>query len=207
MTIYISYIRTSKQEQKNGLEAQKNAINAFLSANGGDVLATYTEQVSGAKDNREELQKAIKHCKKTGATLLVSKLDRLSRRVSFIAKLMESSVQLKVAELPNADTFQLHIWSALAEQERRLISERTKAALAVKKAQGVKLGNPKAQEQTALAKDFAKSVLPYIEELRQQGITSLYAISKQLNETGIKTFAGGKWYPQTVKNTLGYISG
>jgi DNA invertase Pin-like site-specific DNA recombinase len=207
MTSYISYIRTSKQEQKNGLEAQKSAINAFLSANGGDVLATYTEQVSGAKDNREELQKAIKHCKKTGATLLVSKLDRLSRRVSFIAKLMESSVQLKVAELPNADTFQLHIWSALAEQERRLISERTKAALAVKKAQGVKLGNPKAQEQTALAKDFAKSVLPYIEELRQQGITSLYAISKQLNETGIKTFAGGKWYPQTVKNTLGYISG
>jgi len=207
MTSYISYIRTSKQEQKNGLEAQKSAINAFLSANGGDVLATYTEQVSGAKDDREELQKAIKHCKKTGATLLVSKLDRLSRRVSFIAKLMESSVQLKVAELPNADTFQLHIWSALAEQERRLISERTKAALAVKKAQGVKLGNPKAQEQTALAKDFAKSVLPYIEELRQQGITSLYAISKQLNETGIKTFAGGKWYPQTVKNTLGYISG
>ena len=118
---------------------------------------------------------------------------------------MESSVQLKCAELPSADTFQLHIYAALAEQERKLISERTKAALAVKKAQGVKLGNPKAQEQTAIAKQFAKSVLPHIEELRQQGITSLYAIAKQLNASGIKTFAGGKWYPTTVKNTLGYL--
>ena len=207
MTNYIVYRRTSKQEQKNGLEAQQNAINAFLAANGGDVLETYTEQVSGAKDDREELQKAIKHCKKTGATLLVSKLDRLSRRVSFIAKLMESSVQLRCAELPSADTFQLHIYAALAEQERRLISERTKAALAVKKAQGVKLGNPKAQEQTAVAKEFAKTVLPYVEQMRQQGITSLYGIAKRLNELGVKTFAGGKWYPQTVKNTLGYLAG
>ena len=206
MINYIVYRRTSKQEQKNGLEAQQNAINAFLAANGGDVLETYTEQVSGAKDDREELQKAIKRCKKTGATLLVSKLDRLSRRVSFIAKLMESSVQLRCAELPTADTFQLHIYAALAEQERRLISERTKAALAVKKAQGVKLGNPKAQEQTAIAKEFAKTVLPYVEQMRQQGITSLYGIAKQLNELGVKTFAGGKWYPQTVKNTLGYLA-
>ena len=207
MTDYIVYRRTSKQEQKNGLEAQQNAINAFLAANGGDVLETYTEQVSGAKDDGEELQKAIKHCKKVGATLLVSKLDRLSRRVSFIAKLMESSVQLRCAELPSADTFQLHIYAALAEQERRLISERTKAALAVKKAQGVKLGNPKAQEQTAVAKEFAKTVLPYVEQMRQQGITSLYGIAKRLNELGVKTFAGGKWYPQTVKHTLGYLAG
>ena len=120
---------------------------------------------------------------------------------------MESSVQLRCAELPSADTFQLHIYAALAEQERRLISERTKAALAVKKAQGVKLGNPKAQEQTAVAKEFAKTVLPYVEEMRQQGITSLYGIAKRLNKLGVKTFAGGKWYPQTVKNTLGYLAG
>ena len=202
---YIAYIRTSTDTQNNGLEAQEKAIQSYLDTNEGNRLETYVEQVSGRKNNREELTKALAHCKKAGATLIVSKLDRLSGRVSFIAKLMESSVQLKCAELPSADTFQLHIYAALAEQERKLISERTKAALAVKKAQGVKLGNPKAQEQTAIAKQFAKSVLPHIEELRQQGITSLYAIAKQLNASGIKTFAGGKWYPTTVKNTLGYL--
>ena len=207
MQTYIAYRRVSTGSQHNGIEAQQSAIDSFIAAYGGEVLETYTEQVSGRKNEREELQKAIKHCKKTGATLLVSKLDRLSRRVSFIAKLMESSVQLRCAELPSADTFQLHIYAALAEQERRLISERTKAALAVKKAQGVKLGNPKAQEQTAVAKEFAKTVLPYVEQMRQQGITSLYGIAKRLNELGVKTFAGGKWYPQTVKNTLGYLAG
>ena len=135
---YVSYIRTSLKSQNNGLEAQQRVIDSYIASNGGNVVQCYVEQVSGAKNEREELNKALAHCKRTGATLLVAKLDRVSRRVSFIASLMESSINLKVAELPNADPFQLHIYAALAEQERKLISQRTKAALNVLKSKGVK---------------------------------------------------------------------
>ena len=206
MQTYIAYRRVSTGSQHNGIEAQQSAIDSFIAAYGGEVLETYTEQVSGRKNEREELQKAIKHCKKTGATLLVSKLDRLSRRVSFIAQLMESSIQLKVCENPEADTLMLHLRAVISEEEARMISSRTKAALAVLKSKGVKLGSPLNEVRQKEAQNFAQSIQPKIEELHQQGITSLYGIAKQLNELGVKTFAGGKWYPQTVKNTLGYLA-
>lgn len=205
-TEYIIYRRTSTSGQNNGLEAQQNAIEAYLNAYGGSVVASYTEQVSGAKNNREELQKALKACKKTGATLLVSKLDRLSRRVSFIANLMETSIKLKVCELPDADNFMLHLWASLAEKERSLISERTKAALAVKKAQGVKLGCPLNGERAKQARLFAAKIKPIIEELKSKGHQSMGALAKELNERGVQTFTGSKWYSQTVKNTLGYLA-
>ena len=204
---YVSYIRTSLKSQNNGLEAQQRVIDSYIASNGGNVVQCYVEQVSGAKNEREELNKALAHCKRTGATLLVAKLDRVSRRVSFIASLMESSINLKVAELPNADPFQLHIYAALAEQERKLISQRTKAALNVLKSKGVKLGNPKAQEQTARAKEFAASIKPIIEDMKSQGIKSLHKLAKALNDEDIPTFTGnGKWYATTVKNTLGYLA-
>ena len=203
---YVSYIRTSLKSQNNGLEAQQRVIDTFIASNGGNVVQAYVEQVSGAKNEREELNKALAYCKRTGATLLVAKLDRVSRRVSFIASLMESSINLKVAELPNADPFQLHIYAALAEQERKLISQRTKSALAVLKSKGVKLGNPKAQEQTAKARVFAASIKPIIEDMKAQGIKSLNKIATALNEQGIATASGGKWYATTVKNTLGYLA-
>ena len=206
MTNYIAYRRTSTGSQHNGLEAQEIAMEAFISSQGGNIIQTFTEQVSGRKADRDELQKAIKACKKHGASLLVSKLDRLSRRVSFIALLMESSIQLKVCEHPEADTFMLHLRAILSEEEARQISSRTKAALAVLKSKGVKLGNPKAQEQRGVAENFAKQIAPTFKKLQAQGITSLYAIAKSLNEEGIKTFTGGKWHPNTVKRTLGYLS-
>ena len=123
---------------------------------------------------------------------MVSKLDRLSRRVSFIALLMESSIQLKVCEHPEADTFMLHLRAILSEEEARQISLRTKAALAVLKSKGVKLGSPKAREQGAIAKKYALTIKPKIDALAAQGITSLYAVAKSLNEQGIQTFSGGK---------------
>jgi len=206
MTKYIAYIRTSTKSQHNGLEAQQEAISNHLATYGGEIIKTYVEQVSGAKNEREELTKALNDCKKEGATLLVSKLDRLSRRVSFIATLMETNINLAVCSMPSASTFQLHLFACLAEEERRWISERTKAALAVRKAQGVKLGNPRAGEQRGVAVDFALKIAPTIKNLQKQGITSLYAISQHLNKQGVKTFSGGKWYPQTVKNTLGYLA-
>jgi len=206
MTTYIAYIRTSTEGQQNGLEAQQSAIDAFICSTGGQVLETYTEQVSGAKDNRTELQRAIKACKKHGATLLVSKLDRLSRKVSFIANLMETKIDLTVCAMPSASTFQLHLFACLAEEERRWISERTKAALAVKKAQGVKLGSPLNAVRANEAKQFAHKMKPVFDDLKAQGIKSLNAIARTLNEQGVDTFAGGKWYPATVKNTLGYLA-
>ena len=206
MTNYAVYIRTSTLSQTNGLEAQQAAVDSFISSYGGTIAATFTEQESGAKDNRMELQKALAYCKKHGTTLLVSKLDRLSRRVSFIATLMESSINLKVCELPDADNFMLHLWASLAEKERSLISERTKAALAVRKAAGVKLGSPLPQFSSDGAVAFANKMKPIISDLQDRGFKSLNKVAAQLNDMGIPTRAGGKWYARTVKNTLSYLA-
>lgn len=203
---YISYIRTSLKSQNNGLEAQNRVLEAFVASNGGNVLETYVEQVSGARNDRQELNKALNHCKRTGATLLVAKLDRVSRRVSFIASLMESNINLKVAELPNADAFQLHIYAALAEQERKLISQRTKSALRLLKSKGVQLGSPLNKVRQKEAKAFAVKIKPIIDDLKSQGICSLNKIANALNERKVQTFNGGKWYATTVKNTLGYLA-
>lgn len=206
MTTYTVYIRTSTSSQLNGLEAQQAAVDRFISSYGGTIEATFQEQESGTKDNRQELLKALAYCKKHKTTLLVSKLDRISRKVSFISTLMESSIDLRVCDLPNSDTFQLHIYAALAEQERKLISRRTSEALAVRKAQGVKLGCPLPQFSSDGAVTFALKLKPIIEDLREKGITSLGKLASELNSLNIPTRAGGKWYPTTVKNTLSYLA-
>ena len=144
---YLRLSRDSKNGRNYGLEAQRRDLDIFLTQlcpdreNGCAEIAAYEEVQSGADNNRPELEKAIEHCRKTGATLLVAKLDRLSRRVSFIAGLLErKGLEFKVASMPNATNFQLHIYAALAEQERWFISQRTKAGLARAKERGVKLG-------------------------------------------------------------------
>ena len=174
-----------------------------------DVVQEFIEQESGGKNDRAELNQALRLCRKSGATLLVSKLDRLSRRVSFIANLMESKITLKVVEMPQADNFQLHIYASLAEQERQLISERTKAALAVKKAQGVKLGLngkvlAKVNKDKALA--FAKDLQPTLEVIQGEGTTSTYGISKKLNEMGVKTMKGKQFSPTQVSRILSQLA-
>lgn len=202
---YIAYIRVSTNKQSLGLDAQRRTIKGFVSSSSGSVIAEYVERVSGAKDNREEMGKALAHCKRTGATLLVAKLDRLSRRVSFVANLLESKISIKVAEMPQADLFQLHIYAALAEQERTLISRRTKEALAARKAQGVQLGaysKVLARENRERKEAFVSGILPTIETLQKEGVTSLYGIAKRLNEMKVPTANGGKWYPTTVSNYI-----
>ena len=140
--------------------------------------------------------------------LVVSKLDRLSRRVSFIATLMEDkALEFKVAQMPYADKFQLHIYACLAEQERDFISQRTKAALAAAKARGKKLGAPvhhlvnlakaRSDKATADASRVASVILP----LRRQG-ASLREICDALNQTGIKTQRGGKFHPSLVSRMI-----
>jgi DNA invertase Pin-like site-specific DNA recombinase len=144
--------------------------------------------------------------------VLVSKLDRLSRDVAFVSGLMAQRVPFIVAELGrDADPFMLHLYAALAEKERRLISERTKAALAAKKASGAKLGNPRniaaagvcgRQIQIVAADQFASDLLPVIDAVRRTGATTLEAITRALNDRGIRPARGTRWYASSVANLL-----
>lgn len=205
---YVAYYRvsTGKQGQSGlGLEAQKRDIGIFMDSfatEGDNLIAEFVEVESGRQDDRQKLEEAMLLCKEQGATLLVSKLDRLSRRVSFIASLLEDrAFQFKVAQMPYADKFQLHIYAALAEQERDFISQRTKAALAVKKAEGVKLGaaahkesvKPRGLKRQPLAAiQFATQFEPELKIMRDVGLT--YAeISDKFNAKGYKTREGGSF--------------
>lgn len=205
---YISYIRVSTEKQGQsglGLEAQRRDINVFMdsfSQSGDSIIAEFVEVESGKHNDRTKLEEAMSMCKEQGATLLVAKLDRLSRRVSFIAGLLEDrEFQFKVAQMPYADKFQLHIYAALAEQERDFISQRTKAALAVKKAQGVKLGAAAHKESTRpsnlkrqplAAIQFAAQFEPELKIMRDIGLT-YDQISERLNQKGHKTREGGSF--------------
>lgn len=185
---YVTYLRVSTDRQDYGLDAQRNAVFNFVSLDSSSIIAEFIEKASGKDDQRPELAKALRLAKKEGATLLIAKLDRVSRRVSFIASLMESGIPLKVADMPNADTFQLHIYAAMAEEERRRIALRTKEGLQAAKAKGVKLGvNGKelAKENKRKADTFAKDIEPLIREAVEQGIESSHKIASYLNEKGV----------------------
>ncbi|UWQ15662.1 recombinase family protein [Aliiroseovarius sp. M344] len=214
MKQYVVYRRVSTEEQGRsglGLDAQRRDIAIFLenfSEAPYEVIGEFEDHLSGKHDDRPQLSKALELVRSTGAELLVAKLDRLSRKVSFIATLMDDTkVKLKVASMPQADKFQLHIYAALAEQEREFISARTKAALAEAKARGVKLGglrdktmkrNDAVQANAkARAEKVAKTILP----LRAGG-ASLRAIADALNSSGVLTARGGKWQPSQVSRVL-----
>ena len=214
MQRYVIYRRVSTSEQGRsglGLDAQDRDVALFLDGFSEvpyEVSGTFTDVLSGASDDRPELVKALELVRSERATLLVSKLDRLSRKVSFIATLMEDkAVQLRVASMPSADKFQLHIYAALAEQEREFISARTKAALAEAKARGTKLGGLRdatGARNAAIqshAKGRAEKVAGIVVPLHQQG-QSLRQIADVLNGSGVKTARGGSWHPSQVKRTL-----
>jgi len=213
---YITYLRLSRESRNGrnyGLEAQRRDLDLFLGTccpddDGCQEIATYTEVESGAADDRPELAKAIAHAKKESATLLVAKLDRLSRKVAFIAGLLEDKkLSLRVACMPNADKFQLHIYAALAEQEREFISARTKAGLAAAKARGVELGgirpntitrNDAAKEKAAAD---AEQLRPILTALVSQG-SSLPKMSAALAGAGRTTRNGQPLSPTQVKRLL-----
>ncbi|RVJ16631.1 DNA invertase [Sinorhizobium medicae] len=214
MKQYITYIRVSTSEQGKsglGLEAQQRDINIFLeqfSEVPFEVIGEFQDIQSGGDDDRPELAKALALARKTGAELLIAKLDRLSRKVSFIATIMDDpKVKLRVASMPHADKFQLHIYAALAEQERDFISARTKAALQAAKARGVKLGglrdktNKRNEAAKAKADRFAASVLPLVQKLRDAGET-LQAIADALNDAGKQSPRGGQWTATSVKRVI-----
>jgi len=218
MSGFVAYIRVSTDKQGRsglGIEAQREALARFADAEGLQLIAEHIEVETGkgadALDRRPVLAQAIAEARKAKVPVVVAKLCRLSRDVAFIAGLMASRVSFIVTELgKDADPFMLHIYAALAEKERAMISERTKAALVVKKAQGAKLGNPNLQAAQAKgaaanigrADAYASLVLPTIHAIQASGVTTLRDIAETLNAKGVATMRGGKWYASTVANVL-----
>ena len=213
MRRYVIYTRVSTQDQGRsglGLEAQRRDIDIYLrtfSEVPWEVVGEFCDVQSGKNDDRPELAKALDLAKRAGTFLLVSKLDRLSRDVEFIARTMKR-VSIKVATMPNADPFQMHLFAALAEKERKFIGERTKAALAAAKARGVKLGGYRegsldkriaALRQTA--DDDARRIQGIVEPLRSSG-KSLRQIAAELTKQGIRTPRGGAWTAKSVSLVL-----
>jgi DNA invertase Pin-like site-specific DNA recombinase len=214
----IAYYRVSTQRQSRsglGIEAQKAAVQRFAHTEGIDLIAEHVEVETGkgadALDRRPKLAQALDQARKSKSPILVAKLDRLSRDVHFISGLMAHRVPFIVAELgADVDPFLLHLYSAIAEKERALISQRTRAALAAKKAQGIKLGNPRAAEAApkahaahrAAADRFATNILPIIREIQSAGRTSLREIAAALNARGVRTTRGGLWGSSSVRNLL-----
>lgn len=221
----VAYLRVSTQAQGRsglGLDAQREAIERFASAEGFEIAAWFTE-IETAKgvdaiERRPQLASALASARKLRCPVLVSKLDRLSRDVAFIAGLMAQRVPFIVCELgADADPFMLHIYAALAEKERALISARTKAALATKKAalrvegSGAKLGNRKnlhvaqlrgAASNSKAADAFAANVLPIVKSIQATGVTSLRGVAEVLNTRGVRTARGGQWQAATVARLL-----
>ncbi len=216
MGLYVTYLRLSRDSKNGrnyGLDAQRRDLDLFIGACCPDAdpcqeIASYTEVQSGADDSRPELAAAIAHAKREGATLLVAKLDRLSRRVAFVAQLVsDSRLQLRVANMPHAGNFELHIHAALAEQERDFISARTKAGLAAARARGVKLGGLRANTLTRndAARDRAQAgadrLRPVLAALQAQG-ASLRQMSAALAAAGTTTAKGLPLSPSAVKLAL-----
>tara|TARA_R110002126_G_scaffold291062_1_gene450184 strand:+ start:6645 stop:7313 length:669 start_codon:yes stop_codon:yes gene_type:complete len=216
---FIAYYRvsTAKQGQSGlGLEAQQAAVADYLTSNTGELITEYTEIQSGSKDNRPELQAALRQCRLTGATLLIAKLDRLSRNRSFLMSVQDSSVKFVAVDMPEANHFTVGLMACLADYERELISERTKAALKAAKARGVKLGNPRLNEvrhtdtsaateaRTTKAKQRNAEILEIINEMRDSTGTevSLRDLTKMLNDAGYKTSRGKEWHPTSVSRVL-----
>ena len=215
----IAYLRVSTQRQQRsglGIEAQRATIARFAEAEGLTIIGEYVEAETGkgsdALDRRPQLAAALAAAKAAKCSVVVSKLDRLSRDVAFVAGLMAQRVPFIVAELGrDADPFMLHLYAALAEKERRLISERTRSALAAKKASGAALGNPTnvkhagqlgRRAQRAEADRFATNVLPVIRSILAQGRVGMGSIAEQLNQRGIRTARGGNWHVSSVANIL-----
>jgi len=206
MALYVTYLRVSTASQGRsglGLAAQRSRIDQFLSEN-DHVLREFVEVQSGRIDARTELWNAIEFARKHSAKVLIAKLDRFSRRVSFISALMEQGVGLVVADMPNATDFQLHIFAALAQEERRMISERTRSALQEAKLRGVLLGkNGKvlAEKHKREAMERAQRLEPMVRPLVASGL-SFGAIAAALNKQGVVTAAGAQFYAETVRQIV-----
>ena len=215
----VAYYRVSTERQRKsglGIDAQRETVRGFAETEGFEIIAEFVEAESGkgadALDRRPQLAAALSAARGRKCPVIVAKLDRLSRDVAFISGLMAQRVPFIVAELgADADPFMLHLYAALAEKERRLISERTRTALAQRKAQGKRLGNPtNAKDAAALgraaqvlqADRFAANVLPIVAAIHASGVTTLAGIAEALNARGIRSARGRQWRISSVQNLM-----
>ena len=209
MPPFVAYYRvsTDKQGLKGlGMEAQREAVARFMNGK-GDLAAAFIEVESGRKDNRPQLHAALSECRRRRAVLVIAKLDRLARNVHFFSGLMNSDEVFVAVDMPSASRLTIHILAAVAEHEREMISQRTKAALAAAKARGIKLGNPRAAEAAIIAR-AAKTiqtpppeVLKLMTDWRDQG-RGWRDITRELNRLNIRTPQGKQWYASTVRAQL-----
>ena len=220
----VAYERVSTARQGAsglGLEAQRKTIGDFAAARGADVLARFTEVESGKRADRPELAKALHLAKVTGATLVIAKLDRLSRNAAFLLALRDSGVRFVAVDMPEANDLTVGIMALVAQAERESISRRTKEALAVAKVRGVKLGNPNGAASlrragkggvalraavSANADSFAQDLATVVADIRAAGTVSLRAIAAELALRGIRTRRGGAWQVSNVKRLLARLT-
>ena len=216
----VAYYRVSTVQQGRsglGLEAQERAVKDYAATAGGTVTDNFTEIESGSRSDRPELAKALRLAEATGATLVIAKLDRLSRDAAFLLTLQKSGISFTAADMPNADATTVGILAVIAQTEREAISKRTKAALAAAKARGVKLGNPNgaaalrragkgntagATAAAGKAAEHAARVRPIVADMQREGGTSLGALAEALNARGVRTLHGRTWHKTSVRNLL-----
>jgi DNA invertase Pin-like site-specific DNA recombinase len=210
---YVGYLRVSTDKQGLrglGIAAQRKAVIDYLDGGNWQLVAEFVEQESGRRSDRPELAKAIAACKKLKAKLVIARLDRLARNVHFVSGLMETGVEFVACDMPNATPFMLHIYAAVAEQEARNISERTKAAMQAAKARGKKMGGPKLAQARLLghaanrknADLFAANVRPLVDQIRSSGVTTLRGVAAALAARGVPTARGGAWSAAQVGNLM-----
>jgi len=204
---YVSYLRCSTAKQTLGIEAKRTINNDYISSHGGEIVAEYVEHESGKNDNRIELNKALAICKKQGLTLMIAKLDRLSRNISFIFQLRDSGIDIVVPTLPELNTLTLGIFATIAQNERETISLRTKQALSELRTKGITLGKPdnlknnleaaignsvKTRQNKAKSNENNIKASAFIRSLRANG-TTWKNVLIQLNQNGFKTSEGGQF--------------
>jgi len=216
---HVAYYRvsTSKQGRSGlGLEAQQSAVRGYLNGGSWDLIGEAVEIESGKRaDNRPQLQEALRLCRTTGATLIVAKLDRLSRDAAFLMRLQNSGVSFVATDMPGANSFTVGVMALVAQQEREAISARTKAALAAAKARGASLGGRRrhtlpshaaaaisAAVRSEAADRRARDVLVSVEQARVGGLLSLREIAAALDAQGIKAPRGGAWSAAQIKRVL-----
>jgi DNA invertase Pin-like site-specific DNA recombinase len=217
---YIAYYRVSTARQGKsglGLEAQRQAVQEHLNGGNWRLVGEFTEVESGKRSDRPKLAEALKECRLRGAKLIIAKLDRLARNVAFISNLMESQVEFEAVDFPQANRLTIHIMAAIAEHEAKMISERTRAALAAAKGRGKRLGGFRGRVGTAAdcakarharsdnANARAADLAPVIEDIKARGAKSLRSIAKQLNERGISAPRGGEWSAAQVRVAIARI--
>jgi DNA invertase Pin-like site-specific DNA recombinase len=203
---FVAYYRVSTDRQGRsglGLEAQQAAVRGYLGT--AAPIAEFTEIETGKRNDRPQLREALALCRKRKARLVIAKLDRLSRNLAFIAALMDSGVEFVAVDNPHANRLTLHILAAVAEHERHMIADRTKAALQAAKARGIRLGRNGSERlapaHRAAAMERARQLAPLLAELRSTGM-SARQMAAELTARGIPTPNGARWHGQTVRRMI-----